>query len=157
MIRFELTRVNGSFDKLAASLREDNSSSLSSLYETLLPWYKACNEMQYPQLYTLFTGDKEIFDSWDEIEDYLPYMALKEVTNNKIVIEAEEELMNNLFLLHLAIHTDTDLTLISDDELYIRNGNYEDIKLMMKLNSINYSFTGYTIKLEHIKRKSSVK
>ena len=157
MIRFELTRVNGSFDKLAASLREDNSSSLSSLYETLLPWYKACNEMQYPQLYTLFTGDKEIFDSWDEIEDYLPYMALKEVTNNKIVIEAEDELMNNLFLLHLAIHTDTDLTLISDDELYIRNGNYEDIKLMMKLNSINYSFTGYTIKLEHIKRKSSVK
>ena len=157
MIRFELTRVNGSFDKLAASLREDNSSSLSSLYETLLPWYKACNEMQYPQLYTLFTGDKETFDSWDEIEDYLPYMALKEVTNNKIVIEAEEELMNNLFLLHLAIHTDTNLTLISDDELYIRNGNYEDIKLMMKLNSINYSFTGYTIKLEHIKRKSSVK
>ena len=157
MIRFELKKVNGSFDKLAASLREDNSSSLSSLYETLLPWYKACNEMQYPQLYTLFTGDKEIFDSWDEIEDYLPYMALKEVTNNKIVIEAEEELMNNLFLLHLAIHTDTDLTLISDDELYIRNGNYEDIKLMMKLNSINYSFTGYTIKLEHIKRKSSVK
>ena len=108
-------------------------------------------------LTTLFTGDKETFDSWDEIEDYLPYMALKEVTNNKIVIEAEEELMNNLFLLHLAIHTDTDLTLISDDELYIRNGNYEDIKLMMKLNSINYSFTGYTIKLEHIKRKSSVK
>ena len=93
---------------------EDNSSSLSSLYETLLPWYKACNEMQYLQLYTLFTGDKETFDSWDEIEDYLPYMALKEVTNNKIVIEAEEELMNNLFLLHLAIHTDTDLTLISD-------------------------------------------
>ena len=46
MIRFELTRVNGSFDKLAASLREDTSSSLSSLYETLLPWYKACNEMQ---------------------------------------------------------------------------------------------------------------
>ena len=157
MIRFELKKVNGSFDKLAASLREDNSSSLSSLYETLLPWYKACNEMQYPQLYTLFTGGKETFDSWDEIEDYLPYMALKEVTNNKIVIEAEEELMNNLFLLHLAIHTDTDLTLISDDELYIRNGNYEDIKLMMKLNSINYSFTGYTIKLEHIKRKSSVK
>ena len=157
MIRFELKKVNGSFDKLAASLREDNSSSLSSLYETLLPWYKACNEMQYPQLYTLFTGYKETFDSWDEIEDYLPYMALKEVTNNKIVIEAEEELMNNLFLLHLAIHTDTDLTLISDDELYIRNGNYEDIKLMMKLNSINYSFTGYTIKLEHIKRKSSVK
>ena len=157
MIRFELKKVNGSFDKLAASLREDNSSSLSSLYETLLPWYKACNEMQYPQLYTLFTGYKETFDSWDEIEDYLPYMALKEVTNNKIVIEAEEELMNNLFLLHLAIHTDTDLTLISDDELYIRNGNYEDIKLMMKLNSINYSFTGYTIKLVHIKRKSSVK
>ena len=86
--------------------------------------------MQYLQLYTLFTGDKETFDSWDEIEDYLPYMALKEVTNNKIVIEAEDELMNNLFLLHLAIHTDTDLTLISDDELYIRNGNYEDIKLM---------------------------
>ena len=157
MIRFELKKVNGSFDKLAASLREDNSSSLSSLYETLLPWYKACNEMQYPQLYTLFTGDEETFLSWDEIEDYLPYMALKEVTNNKIVIEAEDELMNNLFLLHLAIHTDTDLTLISDDELHIRNGNYEDIKLMMKLNSINYSFTGYTIKLEHIKRKSSVK
>ena len=157
MIRFELKKVNGSFDKIAASLREDNSSSLSSLYETLLPWYKACNEIQYPQLYTLFMGDEESFNSWEEIEDYLPYMALKEVTNNKIVIEAEEELMNNLFLLHLAIHTDTDLTLISDDELYIRNGNYEDIKLMMKLNSINYSFTGYTIKLEHIKRKSSVK
>ena len=157
MIRFELKKVNGSFDKLAASLREDNSSSLSSLYETLLPWYKACNEMQYPQLYTLFTGDKEIFDSWDEIEDYLPYMALKEVTNNKIVIEAEDELMNNLFLLHLAIHTDTDLTLISDNELYIPNGNYDDLKLLMKLNNINYSFTGYTIKLEHIKRKSSVK
>ena len=90
MIRFELTRVNGSFDKLASSLREDNSSSLSSLYETLLPWYKACNEMQYPQLYTLFTGDKETFDSWDEIEDYLPYMSLKKVTKNKIVIEAED-------------------------------------------------------------------
>ena len=101
MIRFELTRVNASFDKLAASLREDNSSSLSSLYETLLSWYKACNEMQYLQLYTLFTGDKETFDSWDEIEDYLPYMALKEVTNNKIVIEAEEELMNNLIKLEI--------------------------------------------------------
>ena len=157
MVIFELEKVNDSFDKLTAALKETDLSSLYSLYETLLPWYKACNEMQYPQLYTLFTGYKETFDSWDEIEDYLPYMALKEVTNNKIVIEAEEELMNNLFLLHLAIHTDTDLTLISDDELYIRNGNYEDIKLMMKLNSINYSFTGYTIKLEHIKRKSSVK
>ena len=157
MIRFELTRVNESFDKLASSLLEEKPSSLSSLYEALLPWYKACNEIQYPQLYTIFMGDEESFNSWEEIEDYLPYMALKEVTNNKIVIEAEEELMNNLFLLHLAIHTDTDLTLISDDELYIRNGNYEDIKLMMKLNSINYSFTGYTIKLEHIKRKSSVK
>ena len=157
MVIFELEKVNDSFDKLTAALKETDLSSLSSLYETLLPWYKACNEMQYPQLYTLFTGDKETFDSWDEIEDYLPYMALKEVTNNKIVIEAEDELMNNLFLLHLAIHTDTDLTLISDDELYIRNGNYEDMKIMMKLNNINYSFTGYTIKLEHIKRKSSVK
>lgn len=152
MIRFELTRVNASFDKLAASLREDNPSSLSSLYETLLPWYKACNEMQYPQLYTLFTGDKETFDSWDEIEDYLPYMALKEVTNNKIVIEAEEELMHNVFLLHLAIHTDSDLALISEDELYIPNGNYDDLKFMMKLNNIKYSFSGYVVKLEHMKR-----
>ena len=152
MIRFELTRVNGSFDKLAASLREDNSSSLSSLYETLLPWYKACNEMQYPQLYTLFTGDKETFDSWDEIEDYLPYMALKNVTKNKIIIEAEEELMHSVFLLHLAIHTDSDLALISEDELYILNGNYDDLKFLMKLNNINYSFSGYVVKLEHMKR-----
>ena len=157
MIRFELKKVNGSFDKLAASLREDNSSSLSSLYETLLPWYKACNEIQYPQLYTLFMGDEESFNSWEEIEDYLPYMALKNVTKNKIIIEAEEELMHSVFLLHLAIHTDSDLALISEDELYIPNGNYDDLKLLMKLNNINYSFTGYTIKLEHIKRKSSAK
>ena len=85
MIRFELTRVNESFDKLASSLLEEKPSSLSSLYEALLPWYKACNEIQYPQLYTLFMGDEESFNSWEEIEDYLPYMSLKKITNNKIV------------------------------------------------------------------------
>lgn len=152
MIRFELTKVNESFDKLASSLLEEKPSSLSSLYEALLPWYKACNEIQYPQLYTLFMGDEESFNSWEEIEDYLPYMALKDVTKNKIVIEAEEELMHSVFLLHLAIHTDSDLALISEDELYIPNGNYDDLKFMMKLNNINYSFSGYVVKLEHMKR-----
>ena len=152
MVRLELRKVNNSFDKLAASLREYKFLSLSSLYDTLVPWYKACNEIQYPQLYTLFMGDEESFNSWEEIEDYLPYMALKNVTKNKIIIEAEEELMHNVFLLHLAIHTDSDLALISEDELYIPNGNYDDLKFMMKLNNINYSFSGYVVKLEHMKR-----
>ena len=153
MIRFELTRVNGSFDKLAASLREDNSSSLSSLYETLLPWYQACNEIQYPQLYTLFTGDEETFLSWDEIEDYLPYMSLKKVTKNKIVIEAEDELMHTVFLLHLAILTESNLTLISESELHLSgNYRYDDVKLMMKLNNIDFSLEGNIVKLKHIKR-----
>ena len=71
MVIFELEKVNDSFDKLTAALKETDLSSLSSLYETLLPWYQACNEIQYPQLYTLFTGDEETFLSWDEIEDYL--------------------------------------------------------------------------------------
>ena len=152
MVIFELEKVNDSFDKLTSALKETDLSSLSSLYETLLPWYKACNEIQYPQLYTLFMGDEESFNSWEEIEDYLPYMALKNVTKNKIIIEAEEELMHNVFLLHLAIHTDSDLALISEDELYIPNGNYDDLKFMMKLNNINYSFSGYVVKLEHMKR-----
>ena len=153
MIRFELTRVNGSFDKLAASLREDNSSSLSSLYETLLPWYKACNEIQYPQLYTLFTGDEESFLSWDEIEDYLPYMSLKKVTKNKIVIEAEDELMHTVFLLHLAILTESNLTLISESELHLSgNYRYDDVKFMMKMNNIDFSLEGNIIKLHHMKR-----
>ena len=152
MVRLELRKVNNSFDKLAASLREYKFLSLSSLYNTLVPWYKACNEIQYPQLYTLFMGDEESFNSWEEIEDYLPYMALKDVTKNKIIIEAEEELMHSVFLLHLAIHTDSDLALISEDELYIPNGNYDDLKFMMKLNNINYSFSGYVVKLEHMKR-----
>lgn len=60
--------------------------------------------------------------------------------------------MHNVFLLHLAIHTDSDLALISEDELYIPNGNYDDLKFMMKLNNINYSFSGYVVKLEHMKR-----
>ena len=153
MIRFELTRVNGSFDKLAASLREDNSSSLSSLYETLLPWYQACNEIQYPQLYTLFTGDEETFLSWDEIEDYLPYMSLKKVTKNKIIIEAEDELMHTVFLLHLAILTESNLTLISESELHLSgNYRYDDVKFMMKLNNIDFSLEGNIIKLQHMKR-----
>ena len=152
MVIFELEKVNDSFDKLTAALKETDLSSLSSLYETLLPWYQACNEIQYPQLYTLFMGDEESFNSWEEIEDYLPYMGLKDVTKNKIVIEAEEELMHSVFLLHLAIHTDSDLALISEDELYIPNGNYDDLKFMMKLNNINYSFSGYVVKLEHMKR-----
>ena len=152
MVIFELEKVNDYFDKLTAALKETDLSSLSSLYETLLPWYQACNEIQYPQLYTLFMGDEESFNSWEEIEDYLPYMALKDVTKNKIVIEAEEELMHSVFLLHLAIHTDSDLALISEDELYISNGNYDDLKFLMKLNNINYSFSGYVVKLEHMKR-----
>ena len=153
MIRFELTRVNESFDKLASSLLEEKPSSLSSLYEALLPWYKACNEIQYPQLYTLFTGDEETFLSWDEIEDYLPYMSLKKVTKNKIVIEAEDELMHTVFLLHLAILTESNLTLISESELHLSgNYRYDDVKFMMKMNNIDFSLEGNIIKLKHIKR-----
>ena len=87
MVRLELRKVNDSFDKLAASLREYKFLSLSSLYDTLVPWYKACNEIQYPKLYTLFTGDEEEFQSWEEIEDYLPYMSLKKITNNNAIIK----------------------------------------------------------------------
>ena len=153
MIRFELTRVNESFDKLASSLLEEKPSSLSSLYEALLPWYKACNEIQYPQLYTLFMGDEESFNSWEEIEDYLPYMSLKKVTKNKIVIEAEDELMHTVFLLHLAILTESNLTLISESELHLSgNYRYDDVKLMMKLNNIDFSLEGNIVKLKHMKR-----
>ena len=152
MVISELEKVNDSFDKLTAALKETDLSSLSSLYETLLPWYQACNEIQYPQLYTLFTGDEETFLSWDEIEDYLPYMSLKKVTKNKIVIEAEDELINNYFLLCLAVHSETDLTLISEGELLIDDGYIDNVKFIMKLNDINFSFFGNIVKLEHIKR-----
>ena len=153
MVIFELEKVNDSFDKLTAALKETDLSSLSSLYETLLPWYKACNEIQYPQLYTLFTGDEETFLSWDEIEDYLPYMSLKKVTKNKIVIEAEDELMHTVFLLHLAILTESNLTLISESELHLSgNYRYDDVKLMMKLNNIDFSLEGNIVKLKHMKR-----
>ena len=153
MIRFELTRVNESFDKLASSLLEEKPSSLSSLYEALLPGYKACNEIQYPQLYTLFMGDEESFNSWEEIEDYLPYMSLKKVTKNKIVIEAEDELMHTVFLLHLAILTESNLTLISESELHLSgNYRYDDVKFMMKLNNIDFSLEDNIVKLKHIKR-----
>lgn len=153
MVRLELRKVNNSFDKLAASLREYKFLSLSSLYNTLVPWYKACNEIQYPQLYTLFTGDEETFLSWDEIEDYLPYMSLKKVTKNKIVIEAEDELMHTVFLLHLAILTESNLTLISESELHLSgNYRYDDVKFMMKLNNIDFSLEGNIVKLKHIKR-----
>ena len=153
MVIFELEKVNDSFDKLTAALKETDLSSLSSLYETLLPWYKACNEIQYPQLYTLFTGDEETFLSWDEIEDYLPYMSLKKVTKNKIVIEAEDELMHTVFLLHLAILTESNLTLISESELHLSgNYRYDDVKFMMKLNNIDFSLEGNIIKLQHMKR-----
>ena len=153
MVRLELRKVNNSFDKLAASLREYKFLSLSSLYETLVPWYKACNEIQYPQLYTLFTGDEETFLSWDEIEDYLPYMSLKKVTKNKIVIEAEDELMHTVFLLHLAILTESNLTLISESELHLSgNYRYDDVKFMMKLNNIDFSLEGNIVKLKHMKR-----
>ena len=152
MIRFELTRVNESFDKLASSLLEEKPSSLSSLYEALLPWYKACNEIQYPKLYTLFTGEEEEFQSWEEIEDYLPYMSLQKITNNKIVLEAEDELINNYFLLCLAVHSETDLTLISEGELLFDDGYIDNVKFIMKLNDINFSFFGNIVKLEHIKR-----
>ena len=153
MVIFELEKVNDSFDKLTAALKETDLSSLSSLYETLLPWYKACNEIQYPQLYTLFTGDEETFLSWDEIEDYLPYMSLKKVTKNKIVIEAEDELMHTVFLLHLAILTESNLTLISESELHLSgNYRYDDVKFMMKLNNIDFSLEGNIVKLKHMKR-----
>ena len=153
MVRLELRKVNDSFDKLAASIREYKFLSLSSLYETLVPWYKACNEIQYPQLYTIFTGDEETFLSWDEIEDYLPYMSLKKVTKNKIVIEAEDELMHTVFLLHLAILTESNLTLISESELHLSgNYRYDDVKFMMKLNNIDFSLEGNIVKLKHIKR-----
>ena len=153
MVIFELEKVNDSFDKLTAALKETDLSSLSSLYETLLPWYQACSEIQYPQLYTLFTGDEETFLSWDEIEDYLPYMSLKKVTKNKIVIEAEDELMHTVFLLHLAILTESNLTLISESELHLSgNYRYDDVKFMMKLNNIDFSLEGNIIKLKHIKR-----
>ena len=153
MVIFELEKVNDSFDKLTAALKETDLSSLSSLYETLLPWYQACNAIQYPQLYTLFTGDEETFLSWDEIEDYLPYMSLKKVTKNKIVIEAEDELMHTVFLLHLAILTESNLTLISESELHLSgNYRYDDVKLMMKLNNIDFSLEDNIVKLKHIKR-----
>ena len=153
MVRLELRKVNNSFDKLAASLREYKFLSLSSLYDTLVPWYKACNEIQYPQLYTLFTGDEETFLSWDEIEDYLPYMSLKKVTKNKIIIEAEDELMHTVFLLHLAILTESNLTLISESELHLSgNYRYDDVKFMMKLNNIDFSLEDNIVKLKHIKR-----
>ena len=153
MVIFELEKVNDSFDKLTAALKETDLSSLSSLYETLLPWYKACNEIQYPQLYTIFTGDEETFLSWDEIEDYLPYMSLKKVTKNKIVIEAEDELMHTVFLLHLAILTESNLTLISESELHLSgNYRYDDVKFMMKLNNIDFSLEGNIVKLKHMKR-----
>ena len=45
MVIFELEKVNDSFDKLTSALKETDLSSLSSLYETLLPWYQACNEI----------------------------------------------------------------------------------------------------------------
>ena len=153
MVIFELEKVNDSFDKLTAALKETDLSSLSSLYETLLPWYQACNEIQYPQLYTLFTGDEETFLSWDEIEDYLPYMSLKKVTKNKIVIEAEDELMHTVFLLHLAILTESNLTLISESELHLSgNYRYDDVKFMMKLNNIDFSLEDNIVKLKHMKR-----
>ena len=153
MVIFELEKVNDSFDKLTAALKETDLSSLSSLYETLLPWSQACNEIQYPQLYTLFTGDEETFLSWDEIEDYLPYMSLKKVTKNKIVIEAEDELMHTVFLLHLAILTESNLTLISESELHLSgNYRYDDVKFMMKLNNIDFSLEDNIVKLKHIKR-----
>ena len=152
MVRLELRKVNNSFDKLAASLREYKFLSLSSLYDTLVPWYMACNEIQYPKLYTLFTGDEEEFQSWEEIEDYLPYMSLQKITNNKIVLEAEDELINNYFLLCLAVHSETDLTLISEGELLIDDGYIDNVKFIMKLNDINFSFFGNIVKLEHIKR-----
>ena len=153
MVIFELEKVNDSFDKLTAAMKETDLSSLSSLYETLLPWYLPCTEIQYPQLYTIFTGDEETFLSWDEIEDYLPYMSLKKVTKNKIVIEAEDELMHTVFLLHLAILTESNLTLISESELHLSgNYRYDDVKFMMKLNNIDFSLEGNIVKLKHIKR-----
>ena len=79
-------------------------------------------------------------------------MSLQKITNNKIVLEAEDELINNYFLLCLAVHSETDLTLISEDELLIDDGCIDNVKFIMKLNDINFSFFGNIVKLEHIKR-----
>ena len=61
--------------------------------------------------------------------------------------------MHTVFLLHLAILTESNLTLISESELHLSgNYRYDDVKFMMKMNNIDFSLEGNIIKLHHMKR-----
>ncbi len=152
MIYFELAKVNENFENLKATLKDIDPSMQSSLYEALLPWEKACNEIQYPKLYTRFTGPEDEFNSWEEIEDYLPLLSIKEIKENVIVLEGEEELTNHFFMLHLAADTETDVTLISEDGVYVPDDHIDTIRYVMNLNYFDYFLTDNSITLRHMMR-----
>ena len=148
MIKFELVKVNESFDSLKFRLK-DRDNSLASLYEALLPWKESCREEDYPELYRRFVEEGEDFNSWKEIEERLPQLTLIENSDNKIVLAGDDALSNHLFMLRLAIINGSNLTLTSDGKLVEVNTNPDTLAYVYKFYNINYSFSENKMTLEH--------
>lgn len=150
MIRYELTKFDASFDSLKSRL-ENRDNSLASLYEALLPWTKACREEDYPESYKIFEKEGN-YSSWKELEERLPKITLIENSDNRVVLEEDNSLINHLFILRLTLINGANLSVTVDGRL-VPNSDEETLEYVFGLYSIRYSFSETKLTLEHMEEK----
>ena len=152
MIRIELDRFNDSFDILLKRINVCDKSSLSSIYDAILPWNKACREDEFPQLSTIFKGYENSYSSWKEIEESLPNITFSEILDNKLILECDDDFLNQLILFRLFLINGSDVIVTSDKEFILKDDNLDNLKYLFSLYGVDYSFTSKEVKLEHIKK-----
>ena len=150
MLRIELNKFKDSFDLLVKRIQTCDNQSLSSIYEAILPWNKACRVDEFPQLNTLFMGYENDYNSWKEIEANLPTISISEITEKKVIIEGDDDFLNQITFFRLFEINGADVIVTSDKEFILKDSNFDNLKYLFSLYGVDYSFNSKEIKLVHI-------
>ena len=150
MFRIELKKSNDAFDLMTKRL-ESSDTSLSSLYDSLLPWNETCSEEAFPPLYSRFVDEDRICSSWKEIEESLPSLKVLERNSDSLVLEtSDERILNNLLCLHLVSANGADLKVtISVQKFSFTNLDEENLKYIFGLHGLKFSITEHEKSITH--------
>lgn len=119
MDKIIMHRYNDAFSLLLDELDKlGKEYKLSELYEVLLPWDFACEEV-FPPLNLLFikTGGYTEYKSWKEMEGVLPFLSVLSIEEDRVELQISEKLMHDFVLLLLAEYCGADIEMISDEEM----------------------------------------